>query len=105
MMYAIISLDGRQHRVEEGQELKVDFRDATTGDELKFDRVLLVGDESGTKLGAPTLDGACVTAEVVGVQQGPKLVVQKLRRRKNSRRRTGHRQLYSTVKITKIDVA
>ena len=101
-MYAIISDSGRQYRVEEGQELEVDYREAAAGDEIKFERVLAVGSGSDTKIGKPEVAGATVTAKVVGVTQGPKLVVQKLRRRKNSRRKTGHRQMYTTVQIEKI---
>ncbi|REJ64920.1 MAG: 50S ribosomal protein L21 [Planctomycetota bacterium] len=101
-MYAIITDSGRQFRVEEGQRLKIDFREASEGDELQFDKVLVVGDEDQTAVGRPTVEGASVTAKVVGIEQGPKLVVQKIRRRKNSRRRTGHRQLYTTVEIDKI---
>ena len=102
-MYAIIADSGRQYRVEEGQELQVDYRDdASKGDSISFDQVLAVSGDGETKLGTPVLDGVSVTAEVVGTSQGPKLVVQKLRRRKNSRRRTGHRQLHTTVRITKI---
>ena len=102
-MYAIISDGGRQYRVEEGQELDIDFRDSRKkGDAIAFDRVLAVSSGADIQLGAPTVDGASVAAEVVGVQQGPKLVVQKFRRRKNSRRRTGHRQMYTKVLICKI---
>jgi large subunit ribosomal protein L21 len=101
-MYAIIADGGRQYKVEEGQELDVDFRDASVGDQLRFDRVLAFRDEAGIRLGRPTLDGATVTAEVLGVKLGKKLVVQKLRRRKNSRRKQGHRQLFTRVKIHRI---
>ncbi|PQO41314.1 50S ribosomal protein L21 [Blastopirellula marina] len=104
-MYAIIKEDGKQIKVEEGQELRLDYRaDASAGDQLTFGSVLCVSGEEGVKLGKPVLDGASVTAEVVGVVQGPKLVIQKFRRRKNSRRKTGHRQLYTKVKIGKITV-
>jgi large subunit ribosomal protein L21 len=101
-MYAIISDGGRQFKVEEGQELDVDYRDVSTGDEVTFDRVLAYRDDDGLKVGQPALESAKVVAEVLSVAQGPKLVVQKLRRRKNFRRRTGHRQLYTRVKINKI---
>lgn len=104
-MYAIITDRGRQFKVEEGQKLKVDYRDAAEGDEFEFDKVLVVGNDEGTSVGRPTVKGASVTAKIVGVEQGPKLVVQKLRRRKNSRRKTGHRQLYTTVEIGKIVTA
>ena len=104
-MYAIIQESGHQLRVEEGQVLDIDYREASAGDELKFDRVLAYRDDDGLKVGQPLLASATVIAEVVGIEQGPKLVVQKIRRRKNSRRKTGHRQLYTRVKISKIEVA
>lgn len=104
-MYAIIVDGGRQYKVEEGQELDVDYRDAPKGESLTFDRVLAVSGEGGLRLGSPAVEGATVSAEVLGINQGEKLVVQKLRRRKNSRRKTGHRQLYTRVKISKIEGA
>ena len=102
-MYAIIT-DGRQQlKVEEGQELAVDFRELHKGDKLTFGEVLAVSDGQGnTTIGTPTLSGASVEAEVLGVEQGPKLYIRKFRRRKNSRTRTGHRQLYTKVRISKI---
>jgi large subunit ribosomal protein L21 len=103
-MYAIIVDGSRQLKVAEGQELEIDFRNLGAGQQVKFDRVLAVGQDSGLKMGSPALSGASVTAEVVGAGQGPKLVVQKMRRRKNSRRKTGHRQLVTKVKISKISV-
>ncbi|MEX0867508.1 MAG: 50S ribosomal protein L21 [Pirellulales bacterium] len=104
-MYAIIADSGRQYKVVEGQELNVDLRsDLDAGAELKFDSVLAIGGgEGGLQLGAPTLSGAAVIAEVIGVKQGPKLVVRKFRRRKTLRRKTGHRQMYTRVKISKIE--
>jgi large subunit ribosomal protein L21 len=104
-MYAIIEDGGRQFKVEEGQELEIDFRDVAGGEEVRFDRVLAYRDDEGLKLGQPLLEGASVSAEVLGAGQGPKLVVQKMRRRKNFRRKTGHRQLHTRVKIGKIEVA
>ena len=101
-MYAIIEDGGRQLKVEEGQELRVDYRDVQAGQDITFDRVLAYRDDSGLKVGQPILDSATVTAEVLGVCQGEKLVIQKLRRRKNSRRKTGHRQMYTRVRISKI---
>jgi large subunit ribosomal protein L21 len=104
-MYAIIVDGARQLRVEEGQELQIDYREAATGDELRFERVLACGEGESLKVGRPVVAGASVTAEVLGVSQGPKLVVQKFRRRKNSRRRTGHRQIHIDVRIKKIECA
>ncbi len=104
VMYAIIEDGGRQFRVEEGQEVEIDYRELSAGDEVKFDKVLAFRDDDGLKVGQPVLEAATVTAEVLGVAQGPKLVVQKLRRRKNSRRKTGHRQMYTQVKVSKIEL-
>ncbi|MCA9175873.1 MAG: 50S ribosomal protein L21 [Planctomycetales bacterium] len=101
-MYAIIAESGRQFRVEEGQELQIDYREVKAGDTIAFDEVLAVSGDGETRIGTPKVEGAKVEAVVVGTSQGPKLVVQKFRRRKNSRRRTGHRQVYTTVRITGI---
>jgi large subunit ribosomal protein L21 len=101
-MYAIIADGGRQYKVEEGQIINLDFRDLPTGESLKLDQVLLIGGGEKIHLGKPLLSGASVTAEVIGVKQGDKIYVQKMRRRKNHRRRTGHRQMYTQVKISGI---
>ncbi|NUQ65092.1 MAG: 50S ribosomal protein L21 [Pirellulales bacterium] len=103
-MYAIIEDGGRQLKVEQGQELQIDYREVPAGQEVTFERVLAYRDEDGLKLGQPMLASAKVTAEVLGVAQGPKLVIQKFRRRKTYRRRTGHRQLYTRVKVSKIEL-
>ena len=103
-MYAIISDSGRQFRVQQGLQFCVDFREVEPGSELVFDQVLAVSDGSSLRIGKPTVAGVSVTAEVVGEQLGEKLVVQKFRRRKNSRRRTGHRQQYTRVVVKTINV-
>ena len=103
-MYAIISDGGQQLKVSEGQELDIDYRDLPAGESIVFDRVLACRDDEQFHVGQPIIEGATVSAEVLSVAQGPKLVVQKLRRRKNSRRKTGHRQLYTRVKINKINL-
>jgi large subunit ribosomal protein L21 len=104
-MYAIIADGGRQYKVEEGQEVIIDFRDVAQGEQIQFDRVLAVSTDAGLQIGKPIVSGASVTAEVVGAMQGEKLYIQKFRRRKNSRRRTGHRQIHTTVRISKIQLA
>ncbi len=103
-MYAIITDGGRQYKVEEGQTLDLDYRNLAAGETLKFGQVVAHSDGSKLQFGKPHLPGASVTAEVVGLVQGPKLVIQWFRRRKNSRRRNGHRQLYTKVKINKISL-
>lgn len=103
-MYAIIAESGRQYKVEEGQILDIDYRDVAAGEKIMFDRVLAVSGEQGIRIGKPTVTGVTVDSEVLGVTMGPKLVVQKFRRRKNSKRKTGHRQMYTRVRIGKISV-
>ena len=102
-MYAIIEDSGTQLRVEEGQTLEIDCRDAEPGASVTFDRVLLVGAEKGVRVGKPVVDGAKVTAEVLSDARGPKLEIVFVRRRKRSRRHIGHRQRYLTVRVTGIE--
>ncbi|MEX0612192.1 MAG: 50S ribosomal protein L21 [Pirellulales bacterium] len=103
-MYAIISDGNHQYKVEEGQEVVVSYRDVPAGEKITFDEVLAVGGEGDTKLGSPLVKGASVAAEVLGPEKGEKLVVQKLRRRKNMRRKTGERHIYTRVRVGKISV-
>jgi large subunit ribosomal protein L21 len=105
-MYAIISDGNRQYRVEEGQELLVNYRDVPAGQKIKFENVLAVGGgkEGDTKLGLPLVKGASVAAEVLGPEKGEKIVIQKLRRRKNMRRKTGERHIFTRVRVGKISV-
>ena len=72
-MYAIIADGGRQYKVEEGQTLEIDFREVEAGSTLTFDRVLAVGSDSGLKLGQPTVEGASVSAKVLGETKGDKI--------------------------------
>ena len=101
-MYAIIADGGKQYRVAEGQEIVLDYRDAAKGTEVTFDRILAVSGDAGLQVGVPTVAGATVTGEVLGPVHGEKLVVQKFRRRKNYRRKNGHRQWHTKVRISKI---
>jgi large subunit ribosomal protein L21 len=105
-MFAIIADGGRQYRVSQGDRLSVDFRDAAKdGDVITFETVLLANGGASSVIGQPAIKGATVTGKVLYAEdKGPKLEVQKLRRRKNSRRHTGHRQKYTTVVIEGINV-
>jgi large subunit ribosomal protein L21 len=103
-MYAIITDGNRQHRVEEGQEVLVSYRDVPAGQKFNFESVLAVGGSGDAKLGSPLVKGATVAAEVIGPEKGEKLVIQKLRRRKNFRKKTGERHIFTRVKIGKISV-
>lgn len=101
-MYAVIADGGRQYKVEEGQEIVLSYRDVPGGSQIAFDRVLAFSGDGNIKIGTPVVAGATVTAEVIGPEQADKIYIQKFRRRKNYRRRTGHRQLHTRVKIVKI---
>jgi large subunit ribosomal protein L21 len=101
-MYAIISDGNHQYRVEKDQEIVVGYRDVPAGEKVKFESVLAVGGDGDVKLGAPLLKGASVTAEVLGPVQGEKHVIQKMRRRKNFRRKTGFRAMQTRVRIAQI---
>ena len=102
-MYAIISDRSNQATVRVGDELVCDLMDsAQPGEEVQFETVLLVGGEGDTKVGKPTVEGAKVTGEVVGEAKGKKLVVFRFHRRKNVRKKNGHRQRYTRVRIKDI---
>lgn len=103
-MYAIFVDGGRQYRVEPGQTLDIDYREGSqAGDSLQFESVLAIGGDEGLRLGTPAISGAVVAAKVLGMEQGEKLYIQKFRRRKNSKRRTGHRQKYTRIEISAIN--
>ncbi|MBI44031.1 50S ribosomal protein L21 [Marinobacter lutaoensis] len=101
-MYAVIVSGGKQHRVKEGETLKLEKLEVETGATVEFDRVLLVADGDNVKVGAPVVDGAKVTAEVVSHGRHDKVQIIKFRRRKHHMKRQGHRQWFTEVKITGI---
>jgi large subunit ribosomal protein L21 len=105
-MFAIIEESGRQLRVAPGDVLEIDFQGSVKeGEELTFGQVLLANGGGDSVIGRPAIDSASVTATVVNpLTKGEKIYIQKMRRRKNYRRRTGHRQKYTTVKVTGINV-
>jgi large subunit ribosomal protein L21 len=101
-MYAVFVSGGKQHRVVEGETLKLEKIEVATGDSVDFDQVLLVANGDDIKIGTPVVDGAKVTAEVVSHGRADKVKIIKFRRRKHSMKRQGHRQWYTEVKITGI---
>lgn len=101
-MYAVIVSGGKQHRVEPGEVLRVEKLDAAPGETVDFDRVLMVADDSGIKLGAPYVAGGRVTAEVMVQGRADKVKIIKFRRRKHHMKQMGHRQWYTQIKITGI---
>ena len=100
-MFAVIKTGGKQYRVVAEDILRVDRVEAEPGSVIEFGEVLVVGGDA-TTLGAPTVAGATVAAEVLDHVRGPKVIAFKKRRRKNSRRKRGHRQEFSLVRITEI---
>ncbi|HEY6564293.1 MAG TPA: 50S ribosomal protein L21 [Pirellulaceae bacterium] len=102
MTYAIIADSGEQFRVEKGQSFCVDYRDVEKGSAISFEHVLAIGDDTGLRIGKPHVVGASVKAVVEGAEFGEKLVVQKFRRRKTTRRKNGHRQIHTRVLIQEI---
>lgn len=101
-MYAVIKTGGKQYRVAENDILSIERLTGEAGATIEFDEVLMVGEGESVKIGAPLVAGAKVTAELVEQTRGPKVIAFKKRRRKNSRRKRGHRQDLSLVRITGI---
>ncbi len=103
-MYAIVRDRGQQYRVEQGQTVDIALMNAEEGSQIELDNVLLVGGQDEVMVGTPTLDGAKVRAEVLGSVKGKKIIVFRYRNKKRYRRRTGHRQQYTRIKINEIIV-
>jgi large subunit ribosomal protein L21 len=107
-MFAIIEDGGRQFQVSAGQKIHIDLRDGGTGEagqSITFDRVLLANGGGSSKIGSPALEGATVIAEIVNpLHKGTKIEIGKMRRRKTYRRHTGHRQRYTEVQITSLNI-
>lgn len=99
-MYAIFRALGKQFRAEKGKTLRLPLLGAAAGSRVTFDEVLLASDGETIRAGTPLVSGAKVLAEVVGDGKEPKIYVFKFKRRKNYRRKTGHRQGYTEVRIT-----
>ena len=102
-MYAVIEAGGKQHRVVEGETLKLEKIEIAPGETVEFDKVLLVGEGESVNIGTPYVSGGKVTAEVVSQGRHKKVKIVKFRRRKHSMKQAGHRQWYTEVKITGIN--
>ncbi len=101
-MYAVIESGGKQHRVVEGEVLRLEKLEVATGDTVDFDKILMVADGDKVSVGAPYVKGGKVSAEVVSHGRGDKVKVIKFNRRKHHRKQMGHRQWFTEVKITGI---
>ncbi len=101
-MFAIVKTGGKQYRVQKDDLIKVEKLDAEAGATLTLDQVLLVGEGEKSTIGAPLVAGAAVVVEVVEHTRGPKIIIFKKKRRQNYRRRKGHRQDLTVLRITEI---
>lgn len=101
-MYAVFQSGGKQHRVSEGQVIRLEKLEVETGSEIVFDKVLMVANGENIQVGAPFVEGATVKAEIVEHGRGDKIKIVKFRRRKHYRKQQGHRQWFTDVKITAI---
>ncbi|MCD6460301.1 50S ribosomal protein L21 [bacterium] len=103
-MFAVIETGGKQYKVTEGETVLVDLIDIPEKEtKVVFDKVLLIESDKKTSIGQPTVENATVEAEFISVEKGKKIHVFKMKRRKNSKKKIGHRQKYSMVKIIKIN--
>ncbi len=104
-MYAVIKTGGKQFKVSEGDFLKIEKLDAQAGDTITFEEILLVNDGNGNlQIGNPLLANAKVSARVIEQGRDKKIIVYKYKRRKKYRKKQGHRQPYTRVKIIKIEL-
>jgi len=102
-MFAVFASGGKQHRVTEGEVIRIERLSAEPGEEVVFDKVLMVADGDQVSVGSPFVDGGKVTAEVVANARGKKVQIIKFKRRKDYLRRQGHRQWFTELKITGIN--
>ena len=102
-MYAVVATGGKQYRVQEGDTLRIEKIPGEVGAKVAFDRVLMVSDGDDVKIGQPVLENAVVNGTIVEQGKGRKILVFKYKRRKRYRRKQGHRQLFTAVKIGTIE--
>lgn len=98
-MYAVIETGGKQYRVQEGDVLNIEKLNVAAGDKVTFDKVLVLAEEGDLKVGAPYIEGAAVTGEVVENGKANKVIIYKYKAKKDYRKKQGHRQPYTMVKI------
>lgn len=103
-MYAVIKTGGKQHKVAEGDVLSIEKMEGEKGAEVVFQEVLMVADDKNVKVGKPFVEGAKVVGEIITQKKGPKIHVFKMIRRKGFKKKTGHRQELTSMKITKISM-
>lgn len=102
-MYAIIETGGKQYKVAQGDVIFVEKLDVKEGDEVTFDKVLMAGEGADVKVGTPVVEGATVTAKVLKNGKAKKVLVFKMKRKKNERKKRGHRQPFTKIEITAVN--
>jgi large subunit ribosomal protein L21 len=102
-MYAVIRSGGKQVRVEPGASIRVEKLAGAVGDSVELAEVLLIGGEDATRVGTPLVDGARAVGIITAQERGPKLTIFKMKRRKGYRRKTGHRQPYTEIRVDRIE--
>jgi large subunit ribosomal protein L21 len=102
-MYAVVRTGGKQLRVAPGDAVRVEKLDGAVGDRVELNEVLLVGGESDARIGTPLVEGAKVVGTITAQDRGDKITVFKMKRRKGYRRKTGHRQYYTEVRVDEIE--
>ena len=102
-MYAVVATGGKQYKVTEGEVLRVEKLSGDVGQEISFDKVLMFSDGESVKIGQPLVDGVTVRGHIVDQAKAKKIIVFKYKRRKRYRRKQGHRQQYTAVKIDTIE--
>ena len=102
-MYAVVRTGGKQVRVTPGDAIRVEKLDGAIGDRIELEEVLLVGGEGDARIGTPLVEGAKVVGTITAQGRGEKITVFKMKRRKGYRRKTGHRQFYTEVRVDEIE--
>ena len=102
MAYAVIRTGGKQYRVASGETLHLERLEGDVGSPVEFTEVLLLGGDGAVRIGTPLVEGVCVRGQIVGQNRGTKVLIFKKKRRKNYRRRRGHRQEITSVRVTEI---
>jgi len=102
-MYAVVEQGGKQYRVAEGDTLRIEKTEGTPGDEIVLDKVLLLQDQEQIRVGKPFLEDIRVRAEILGQRRAKKIIIFKFKRRKKYRKKNGHRQYYTGIRIKAIE--
>ena len=102
-MYAVVRTGGKQYRVEPGVSFRVEKLDGAVGDNVELSEVLLVGEQDSATIGTPLVDGAKVVGTITAQARGPKIIILKMKRRKGYRRKAGHRQSYTEIRVDAIE--